>query len=260
MSDIFIFRGVEFELGYTDYNASNEITGVSNKLNERKYTLSAEEFSYRIINHWEKNDLLTNVRESGKGWRKYSLMDKLWLYIVREMRNFGISLDMIHKVKMSITIKSRNKVSFPLLEYYISLAIAGKPVYLLIFENGQASPVIEKEYQANREFSSSQNFMQINLNNLVQKLFPERVVKAKKKEFAEPNLNERKGIQVLRLNFVKKVMLTDEKGQKQSFSVKNVADSEEVAEKIFQRKYRHIELQLNNQQLLSFSNENMLPL
>jgi len=257
MSELFIFRGVDFELGHSDYLSTKDKTGISLKLNEKAFSLSKDDFSYRIINHWEKNDLLTNSRETGKGWRKYSIMDKVWLYIVKDMRNFGISLTMIQLVKKSITLKSKSRVIFPLLEYYVSLALTGKPVFLIVFENGQASPVIEKEYQANREYSSVNNHLQINLNNLLQKVFPEIPVKSRNKEFAEPSLNERKAIQLLRLGSVKKVSYIGRDGHKQQSSLKSALEGEAIVELLFRRNYRQMELQLANHNLFNFDNENL---
>ncbi len=67
MSEIFMFRGVDYELGYADFHISRNKTGLSYYLNKKERKLSNKEFTYRVINHWEKNGLIESNRENNRG-------------------------------------------------------------------------------------------------------------------------------------------------------------------------------------------------
>jgi len=259
MSDIFIFRGIDFELGYSDYSISEESISISNLLNDKIFKPKSGDFSYRIINHWESNDLLSSSRNNGKGWRKYSIMDLVWLYIIQDMRTFGITLDLIKKVKNNLIKTSTEGASiFPLLEYYISISLINTPCYLLIFSNGQAHPVTEHEYNSNREFSSKNNHLQINLNNILQKIFTEISLFVNHKEIAEYSLEERKAIQLIRLGAVKNINITLVNGSRQSLNSKEKEQFEKIISLIFKKNYGSIELFLNNEKMIRIDNDTVL--
>ncbi|MBL6963136.1 MAG: MerR family transcriptional regulator [Bacteroidetes bacterium] len=256
MGDIFIFRGIDFELGYSDYSTSNGQINISTLLNEKLYKPKSGDFSYRIINHWESNKLLCSTRNNGNGWRKYSVMDLVWLYIIRNMRTFGISLELIKKVKKNlIDSKNTEESVFPLLEYYVSICLVNKPAYLLVFSNGQAHPVTEKEYGSNREFSSKNNHLQINLNNILQKIFPDRSLKAKYKENTEYSPEERKAIQIIRLEAVNRIHLMFSNGKEQFLGMKEKDQFESIVPVINQKQYGQIELVLADESNLVLENE-----
>jgi DNA-binding transcriptional MerR regulator len=213
MSDVFMFRGVEYELGYNDYHNTETGQELSKKLNIQNRKLPEKEFSYRIINHWEENKLISSERHSEKGWRRYSIMDIVWLKIVKELRAFGYSLEQILKVKTILMSKSDTLTSgFPQLEYYVSLALINKPVYLLVYSNGTAHAVTEREYQMNREYSTSSSHIQIKLNPIVQTLFPVKNLNPIYREGTEPGLSERKAIQMLRMANFEEVKITTSAG------------------------------------------------
>lgn len=259
MGDIFIFRGIDFELGYSDYSNSEESVSISKLLNDKLFKPKSGDFSYRIINHWESNDLLSSERNNGKGWRKYSVMDLVWLYIIQDMRTFGISLDLIKKVKRSL-IKTNTDGSgiFPLLEYYSSISLINTACYLLIFSNGQAHPVTEHEYNSNREFSSKNNHLQINLNNILQKIFPDSSLLVNHKINAEYSLEERKAIQLIRLGAVKNINITLLNGAKQSLGSKEKGQFEKIIPLIFKKNYGSIELLLTDEKIIRIDNDNLL--
>lgn len=244
MSNIFILHGVEYEIGYQDY-LNNEIKNeIHSFFNSKQYQISNKEFSYRIINHWEKNNLITSSRREGSGWRKYSIMDKIWLYIIREMRNFEISLKMIQKVKSSLTQKKKDAIFFPLLEYYIAQAMLNRPVFLMIFTNGQAHPVTEREFQMNRELSSSHNHLQINLNQIVQKIFPWMDLKVNYKGNSDLNFEEKRAILLLKMGNFKELELTEPKQGIKIFRPENESHVKEACSIIRNKQFKHLKFTL----------------
>ncbi len=86
------------------------------ELNNRESTAQILGTTYRTINHWEKVGLIDSVRTEQKGWRKYSYIELLWLFIILELRNFGISIENILKLKSFLQRgKTDDNNPFPML-------------------------------------------------------------------------------------------------------------------------------------------------
>lgn len=239
MANAYMFRGVDYELGYNDFQLSEKTLGISGKINETNKKISNKDFSYRIINHWEANGLIINNRKENKGWRRYSLVDVVWLHIIKELRAFGFSLDQILKIRKNLAVSNSNsKSAFPLLEYYIALALVNEPVYLLVFSNGSAHPLTENEYQMNREFNTSTSHIQIQLNPIVQKMFPGKYMKPEFKESHKITIDERKGVLMLRLGCFEEVKIANEDSGK-DIELKNGQSTELAIEETIQLIYKH---------------------
>jgi DNA-binding transcriptional MerR regulator len=239
MANVYMFRGVDYELGYNDFQLSENTLGISDKINEQNKKISNADFSYRIINHWEANGLIANTRPENKGWRRYSLVDVVWLHIVKELRAFGFSLDQILNVRKNLTApNSITKSEFPLLEYYIALALVNEPVYLLVFSNGSAHPLTENEYQMNREFNTSTSHIQIQLNPIIQKMFPGKNLKPDFKESHKITIDERKGVLMLRLGCFEEAKIANEDSE-QDIEIKNKHNIEQIIEDTIQLIFKH---------------------
>ena len=83
---------------------ANKYPELFTKINEPKYTIGDIGLNARVINYWEKKDLLINKHDVRKR-KRFGLADALWMKMIQKMRQFDISLDAIHNVKGFITDK-----------------------------------------------------------------------------------------------------------------------------------------------------------
>jgi len=186
-------------------------------------------------------------------------MDLSWLYIIKQLRSFGVSHDLILKVRKFLS-KDRTKNSeFPQLEYYISLALVNKPVFLLIFASGESYPVTDNEFQINREYSSNSHHIQININHILQNIFPDKDLTPKFKPSFELNMDERKVIQMLRLGNFNEINLTlkeglDEKLEEPEINIQE-RNIEDIIDHINNKKYKKIDLKKDVDYIISIQNE-----
>ncbi|WP_303404665.1 MerR family transcriptional regulator [Zobellia sp. 1_MG-2023] len=72
------------------------------KLEEKTFRKKDINISYRLINHYDKMGLIEDKRESQKEWRKFNGFDLIWLNIIEELRNIGISIDNLKLLKENI--------------------------------------------------------------------------------------------------------------------------------------------------------------
>ena len=110
-------------------------------LNEPQFTIGDEAISSRVLKHWHDKEILEDNRPKGKGWRKFSFSEVVWISIVSKLRNFGMDLKKIKKVKQYLdafnSTKSQSKR--PLLDFYIAHCMSSlMPIKLLVFDTGEA--------------------------------------------------------------------------------------------------------------------------
>jgi len=152
---------------------SDEGKPVRQFLTDKKYTIQDTETTYRVVNNWSSAGLLEENRENHNQWRKFNIVDLVWLYIITELRKLGFPLEKIRKARETLFYTGQNpKKIIPLLDIYIIQALERKPVHLIILEDGQAMLALEDEYNLSKEYLSlTTSHIIISLNRIVQKLF-----------------------------------------------------------------------------------------
>lgn len=109
--------------------------------------------SYRMMNDWEKKKMITGSRSKEMGWRKFSITDIVELFIITDLRKFGLPIPSIKKVlndlRMNIIGSSNPKtkeletVEYRNFEYFLILSSIGEKNLLLIDE--QHSTLLHNE-------------------------------------------------------------------------------------------------------------------
>lgn len=131
------------------------------------------------MNSWGKEGLLSVQRE-GREWRRFSVIDAIWVRLIKELREFGVTWKQLKITKESLEFESKRcGVSMPMLEFYTAFAIGNKmPVLLLVFKDGIAVPCSFTQYKVAKEMVGVDDHIQINLNDILQSMFPEMDLKA----------------------------------------------------------------------------------
>jgi len=90
--------------------------------------------SYRTINNWDQHGLLENSRIEKTSWRKFSLMDCVWIKIISDLRTFGYPLKKLRIVKDNLwkTGKDQESILDHLINSYTKLDYN----LLLVYPNG----------------------------------------------------------------------------------------------------------------------------
>lgn len=68
------------------------------RIKERRFTVKDIGVHYRWIDHWHTEGLLIGNYEQRK-WRKFNLIEYVWLKIIIKMREFNLSLETVRSVK-----------------------------------------------------------------------------------------------------------------------------------------------------------------
>lgn len=177
----FIHKGDDNDFLFFEINFGKGIS-FSQKINEKRVRLLESEVTSRTLNYWEEKNLLPVLRDNNKGWRKYSIIDLVWINIIVELRKFGLQLDQIKKIKDDIfTQEDNNTNNFiaPELNLYVASCFLNKPSYLIVFANGNASLGTFQEINFSIQLGFVKNHISISLNDIVSKIIPSKEGKLK---------------------------------------------------------------------------------
>ena len=188
-----IERPLGFYNNLRNYFNTEAASYFSEQINHQKLRIDSDDFSYRIINHWEKNGLLLNIRPDGKGWRRYSVIDLLWINIIGSLRKFGFSIESLKSLRSFIgqQIDGEDFNTLDLLTYYTGKVLSQKlQTFVLVFSNGTMDIMNNSEYQEATSEVGINNHIKINLNNILKKIFEDVNLEPVLEEMMELTPNE----------------------------------------------------------------------
>jgi DNA-binding transcriptional MerR regulator len=234
-----------FDNGFYQYFKNVENNKVSQVLNSTDRKIKLESVSSRVLNGWEKEGLLTMQRE-GQEWRRFSILDALWVKIIKELRDFGMSREQVKTAKKCLEFESEKcGVAMPMLEFYTAFVIGAKmPVMLLVFRDGAAVPCSVTQYKVAKEVVGVDNHIQISLNDLLQDMFPDVDLKPSIKNEAPFSVNEMELLAYLSLGKFESITVKFNNGKMEQFEgVQRIKAKKRIQEIMQEHKYQNITLQ-----------------
>ena len=243
-SSVAVHRKQAFDIGYTKYFKNISTNRISQVLNNKERNIKFKNITYRQLNSWEEQELLTNER-ADRSWRKFSIMDALWVKIILELREFGMSTEQIRNTKYSLECDSKDYgVQMPILEFYTAFAIGDKmPILLLVFKDGVCVPANFTQYKIAREFSDVENHLQINLNAILQGFFPKVDLKPTNKSEMPLSLEEVELLAFMRLKQFEKIQVKYKNGVIDLIEgIESVSNKKRIEEILKEQAYASIEL------------------
>lgn len=168
--DIRILHCPAFEEAFSSLVGSAGSKKAIAVLNDKRFTVKAGDVSYRLINHWTEEKLFGDSREEdSKGWRKLSMIDVLWLRILRELRAFGMPLEALRKTRETLFLC--NNKPYPALEVAFGMALKKMPVFVAVFKDGGADIAMLECIEFTETLSGQMHpFIRIPINSLVNEI------------------------------------------------------------------------------------------
>jgi DNA-binding transcriptional MerR regulator len=80
---------------------SINIIKLSQEIRERRFTIKDVGVAYRWISYWDSKGLLIGDYSEGK-WRKFNLVEFVWLKMILKLREFNIPIDKIKWIKENL--------------------------------------------------------------------------------------------------------------------------------------------------------------
>ena len=209
-----LYRNEAFDSGFYQYFKNLNKNKISQVLNNKERNLKFDTVSYRELNSWEKAGLLTVQRE-GREWRRFSIIDAIWVRLIKELREFGVTWKQLKVAKESLEFENEKcGVAMPMLEFYTAFVIAQRmPVIILVFKDGISIPVSLTQYKVAKETVGVANHVQISLNDLIQGMVPELDLKPSHKTEMPLDVDEMELLAFLRFGEYEKVEIRYKDGK-----------------------------------------------
>ena len=228
--------------------------GVIKLLTKKGDTLVNKSISSRMLNHWEELNLIDNNRENGKGWRKFSILDSVWMEIIVELRNFGFPNDKILNVKNHfLNTEGKHKIKSvnqnPFLQFYVANAIAQrKQIYISVFRDGQIEFITASELAKNIKFDTIKNFISINLNELLERIYEQKFnVNSRIKLLTE---REAELLMMIRTQKYEEITIKMNNRKIKNFIVSKAENTnQQIAEIISKKEYQNIQIIVRNKKI-----------
>jgi len=236
-----IIKGDAFDFRFAEFALNKKAT----KLMHKK-TITLKQISdttYRIINHWSSLGLINDNREDNQKWRRFSLVDVMWLYILKELRLFGMPNKKLLLTKNCLfDLKGKNSWHYPLFEFYICLAYVYKqPVDILVFKDGLCDLASQYELEmTKRIFRLKENFILINLNKILQEIFKNKDLEPNYHILVPLSSNELTVIDLLQENNYKSLEIIKQDGKIQRINVTEKVNNQRFIDMIKEHDYQKI--------------------
>ena len=246
-------RGQRFKNRLDMYASAEVCKEISACFNYKEQHVKNLPMTYRTINHWESQGLLSNQREQEKKWRQFSIMDQAWLYTIETLRDFGLPLDRIKNIK-SLFFNAYEKYPFSLMEYYLSCAyILLEHVFLIVFSNGFAIPLTYTEYKDALKNNWIGTHLQVNINEIVQKIFPDQDFSPKYKNEALITPKEFELLYIMRTGNFEEINVKFKNGSLYLVEgTESLENEEKIQDIIREGQYQNIEIKQENCKVVSF--------
>lgn len=211
---------------------------VKEGLNERRDTLAKDEVTSRILTHWQSEGLISDDRPEGRGWRKYSISEQIWIKCIIKLRGFGMDLKKIKRVKeyLEIYYSDKNPSKYPELDFYIVLASASEePVKLIVFQTGEAMLALQRHIDIALQYKMIEDdFISIDLNRIVNEGFKNKDIKTDYVDYSKTNIEKEVTKNIFQKG-IRTIKLTVDNGNEYHLEQEFIIDSKRELEGLFNK-------------------------
>lgn len=141
--------------------------GFINHLRKPNFRVEHDVLSYRIIRTWVEYGLLDDTRKSAGAWRKFSLLELVWLKIIRILRDYGYPLSKIMAAKFSLYRLARQKSAYHLDFGLWRITKSKEHIILAVLKEGNAIIGTREEVQKTVDNNEIHDFLSIDLTKIV---------------------------------------------------------------------------------------------
>ena len=171
-----VFRGDSFLINLGKLCDSAKAIEIVKRFRSRHLEIEKSDVSYRVLTHWDSLDLIECERDSSQGWRRFNLIETLWLSVIKKSRELGVSLEQMAKVKSSFFQKISSDSSIDFADYYLIGAIFMKfPAFFIIFPEGHGEFLFYEEVDLNLSMGTVESHTSIFLSPLLNQILRKKI-------------------------------------------------------------------------------------
>lgn len=162
--------GDRFLINFAEMSDSEQCKKFIKGIGSRNYVMR-DGVSCRVVNHWESHGLLECERNNESGWRKLNVIEYVWFRIVQKLRELGLPLTKIGRIKTFYF--EYNKESISMADYYLTIArVFKQPVFFVVLLNDEQAEFLDyHEFHVAMDFHLLGNYISININDILNQIF-----------------------------------------------------------------------------------------
>lgn len=167
-------RGDAHDIDFAEYHFP-EVGELNEKVHSemrtRRYTVGDTDVPYRVANHWEDKNILPDGFKSDGGWRKFTIVEIAWLQAVLRMREYGLSLQKVARVKKVVMEWHAKDKTYPLFEYFFVKACVSKTdPYIAILNDGRATVASSAQIELHKLLCGTTDLLLISLKSIAREM------------------------------------------------------------------------------------------
>ena len=167
---------------------------------------------YRLLSHWDSKGLIECERESMDGWRKFNLIEALWVSVIQRLRHLNTSLGDIGHIKPNLFEIIDWECPISLAEYYALCAVfLEKPTFFVLAPLWRDFFFYE-ELQTALATTLFESCIIVHLNPLLNKLLPKEGVKSRFPFEAATTYEQQEILEILAKEDFDRITFRKEKG------------------------------------------------
>lgn len=140
-------------------------------LNTPVFTAGELPVSYRVLNHWGEIGILPEGIKNNGTWRKFTFVERIWIYVAVQLRDFGFPLEKIVAVRKHILKYNKKFKAYFFFEHYIAKGLSSEDdPYVAVLSNGVADVGSQRDIELNKLLGGSQDMLLISLKNILKTL------------------------------------------------------------------------------------------
>lgn len=149
------------------YQSDKKWEFVRKFLNTKFFTANQTGAGYRVLSSWTKSGLMPDG-VALEGWKRFTVVEAVWLEIIRELRSFGVSIEEIKKIKDAVIQWDGSR--YKQLECYLFQAISSSDdPYVIIWDNG-SDVASSQEIELLKAVNGSESHILISLKSVLDRV------------------------------------------------------------------------------------------
>ena len=141
--------------------------------NEPKYYVKNTGLSSRVLSSWVDGNVIEETKPYDKGgWRKFSAVEIACITLLKELRDKGLSLDALKKIKVALNepVNEAGEEKVCLIAFALLYAVSkdfGRNIYFCTFDGSSSFLGLTDDINAFKNSNKANaSYIQINLNKL----------------------------------------------------------------------------------------------
>ncbi len=130
------------------------------------------ELSKRVLSHWVKKGLIEAEQSKEGGWYYFNRVEKFWIKIITQLREFGVELDKIKRIREQLFSQPEDVNGFYLIEFAIIYSVLKKPYIMIVFDDGEIRLMTSELYGKYIAEDALPPHITFNFFHLANEMFP----------------------------------------------------------------------------------------